>query len=269
MSLLTVRLLRPSIVNGLNTNLQFRNSLILQFNGFNRGVSSSENNALEPKENKREQSIQKIIEELGFNPLQDLYGLKSMTTNHRNKYLQRTIVYEEFERRRQIDFPQLRARAQPWVPPTKDNIFELKHYTYLLLGGDPTHPRGWKVKVTFRVSDLAREYNLDETAVKKVKLIAGARYDPDSDVVKIVCQHRPNRKQNQERIEKMIARLITSAKDKSETFDDIPVEAIVSLTRKPKKAPIPYPESWKIYQTQNPKSSKSTDITPPPQTLSS
>jgi len=106
-------------------------------------------------------------------------------------------------------------------------------------------------------------------------MISGPRYDPETDSVKIVCKHRPNKQENLERIEKMFARLIVAAKvcftfqladtssfvhyyfillsfffvqDKTETFHDLTVEGTVSLSRKPLKPKLAYPESWKIFK---------------------
>ena len=40
----------------------------------------------------------------------------------------------------------------------------------MISGGDPTFPRGWKVKMAATVSDLATEYSLDDAAVKRLKV---------------------------------------------------------------------------------------------------
>jgi len=48
--------------------------------------------------------------------------------------------------------------------------------TYVISGGDPTFPRGWKVKATAKIADLAKEYQLDETAVKKIKVLSSSEF---------------------------------------------------------------------------------------------
>jgi len=62
-----------------------------------------------PSETRRRQSVKKLIEEIGFNPLEDLYGLKSMPTDDRQKLLQNTMLEDELKRRRVTDFPQLQG----------------------------------------------------------------------------------------------------------------------------------------------------------------
>ena len=58
---------------------------------------------------RRAQSVKKLVKDLGFNPLQDLYGLKSMPTDVRTDFLQTTLFTEELRRRREVDFPQLKG----------------------------------------------------------------------------------------------------------------------------------------------------------------
>jgi len=94
--------------------------------------------------------------------------------------------------------------------------------------------------------------------------------------VKIVCKHRPNRHENARRTERMFAKLVLAAKvfflllflflfssfsfsffhpsrsplvqETKETFDDVSVDAMVALTRKPKGKKLVYPDSWKIHK---------------------
>jgi small subunit ribosomal protein S35 len=102
-----------------------------------------------------------------------------------------------------------------------------------------THPAAKKVVVQFCPKDLP---NLTEAQRTTLIKIAGVRYNPDTDVVKMSCEKFEAPAQNKRYLGDLVNKLIDEAKNGSDSFEDIPLDL---RHHNPKRKP-QFPEEWKI-----------------------
>ncbi|KAF7728021.1 37S ribosomal protein S24, mitochondrial [Apophysomyces ossiformis] len=167
---------------------------------------------------------------------------KKYDVNHMEKFDfddQTTIGHELFENIREVrkylrkteyELPKLSAFAKPFVPPNSDQILKFKTHTYLGEG----HPVERKVVLTVKVSDL----KLNDTERHKLLLLAGPRYDVNTDEIKLSSEKFPHRKQNKKYVSDTLDKLVAEAKNTTDTFADIPLNLA-----QPKKKLI-FPAEW-------------------------
>lgn len=105
--------------------------------------------------------------------------------------------------------------------------------------GEP-HPASRKVVVQFAPTDLS----LTPQQQLKLKKLAGARYNPSRDIIKMSCEKFDTPAQNKRYLGDLVNTLITEAKDESDTFEDIPIDL---RHYKHKSKPKPrYPLEWRL-----------------------
>jgi small subunit ribosomal protein S35 len=102
-----------------------------------------------------------------------------------------------------------------------------------------SHPAAKKVVVQFCTRDLP---NITEAQRIKLIKLAGVRYNPDTDVVKMSCEKFEAPAQNKRYLGDLIGNLITEAKNSKDMFEDVPLDF---RHHKPKKVPM-FPEEWKM-----------------------
>lgn len=109
-----------------------------------------------------------------------------------------------------------------------------------------THPAQKKVVLEFTTKEVAAAAGLSEAQrIKLVKLI-GVRYNPDKDLAKMSCEQFENQAQNKRYLGDLVQKLVTQAKDKTDMFEDVPLDF---RHHKPKKI-VPFPEAWKVGSEQ-------------------
>ncbi|ANB13789.1 mitochondrial 37S ribosomal protein RSM24 [Sugiyamaella lignohabitans] len=130
--------------------------------------------------------------------------------------------------------------ASPYRPPSDESVLTFKYNTFL--GED--HPAGKKVTVQFSPSELG----LTAAQKHKLCLLAGARYNSDTDVVTISSSKFPQQAQNKRFLGDILKSLLEAARDESDTFADVPLETrhMVAKRRrnKPVRPRVEFPEAW-------------------------
>jgi hypothetical protein len=102
-----------------------------------------------------------------------------------------------------------------------------------------THPSEPKVVVDFSPSRVP-----SLTDIQKAKLIklAGARYNPSTDIIKIACESFDTAAQNKRYLGDLVEQLIASAQDPADTFEDVPFD----FRHHNPKPFHEFPEEWKL-----------------------
>lgn len=102
------------------------------------------------------------------------------------------------------------------------------------------HPSEQKIVVEFSPSAPA----LNLTTIQRNKLIklAGVRYNPSTDIIKISCESFETAAQNKRYLGDQVEILLKEAKDAADTFEDIPFD-FRHHQPKPFHA---FPEEWKL-----------------------
>ncbi|KAK4665561.1 37S ribosomal protein S24, mitochondrial [Podospora pseudopauciseta] len=141
--------------------------------------------------------------------------------------------YREYARIAVWEMPLLSRFAKKFVPPKNNEVLRFRYTTYM----GEFHPADRKVVVEFDPRDL---FELTEVQRDKLRKLAGARYNPERGIIKMSCEKFELPAQNKRWLGDTIAKLITAAKDPTDTFEDIPLD-----TRHHKFKSIPkYPKEW-------------------------
>ncbi|ODV97887.1 hypothetical protein PACTADRAFT_37907 [Pachysolen tannophilus NRRL Y-2460] len=116
-------------------------------------------------------------------------------------------------------------------------------YRYTTYLGE-SHPAERKVVLSLKVKDLG----LDGRQEHKFKLLAGVRYDYQTDCFKMSSERYPEPAQNARFLSDTLNRLLAESKDLSkDDFSDIPIDTryIKSKISKKKNKDYQFPEEWK------------------------
>lgn len=125
--------------------------------------------------------------------------------------------------------------AQTFRQPGSETPLRFRYTTYM----GETHPAEKKIALEFCTSDLPGLRKAQR--IKLIKLV-GARYNPQTDVVKMSCEMFQTQAENKSYLLNLVNSLITEAKDNTDTFEDIPLD----FRHHKFKEPIKFPESWKM-----------------------
>lgn len=152
-------------------------------------------------------------------------------------------VQREYNRVAAYELPQLAKFATPYKPPSESEVLQFRYTTYM---GEP-HAAEAKVVVSFKTADLT---DLSPEQRHKLRLLAGTRYDHETDTVKMSASAYPEAAQNVRYLGTIIGNLIAEAKDLSQdSFADIPLSTShVAASKRRNKSRYPqhaFPESWK------------------------
>ncbi|PHH89855.1 hypothetical protein CDD83_5089 [Cordyceps sp. RAO-2017] len=132
------------------------------------------------------------------------------------------------------EMPLLSKFAKPFVPPTDDQVLRWRFTTYM---GD-SHPSENKVVVQFAPDDL----KLTPVQTEKLKKLAGPRYNPETEFVRMSCESFEHQAQNQQHLLDLVRGLIAAAKDPADTFEDVPLD----LRHHPVKPKPRFPPEWRM-----------------------
>lgn len=101
-----------------------------------------------------------------------------------------------------------------------------------------THPAEKKVVVQFAPDDL----KLTPAQTLKLKKIAGPRYNPETEMIKMGCDNYEYQAQNKRYLSNLVDDLIAAAKDPKDMFEDIPLDTRHhKIVQKPK-----FPPAWRM-----------------------
>ncbi|KAL7896495.1 mitochondrial ribosomal subunit domain-containing protein [Trichoderma sp. SZMC 28014] len=132
------------------------------------------------------------------------------------------------------EMPLLAKFAKPFVPPTEKQVLRWRYTTYM----GESHPAEKKVVVQFAPDDLG----LSEVQTEKLKKLAGPRFNPETELVKMSCESFEHQAQNKQYLVNLVNDLITAAKDPKDTFADVPLDL-----RHHKFEPKPqFPKEWRL-----------------------
>lgn len=105
------------------------------------------------------------------------------------------------------------------------------------------HPAESKVVVQFAPQDLG----LTDVQADKLRKLAGARHDPERDLIKMSSARYEHQAQNKLYLQQLVNSLITAAKDGQDTFADVALDtrhyfrAAKASKQKPK-----FPTEWRM-----------------------
>jgi small subunit ribosomal protein S35 len=83
-----------------------------------------------------------------------------------------------------------------------------------------THPAEKKVVVQFSPNDLG----LTKVQQEKLKKLAGPRYNPENELIRMSCESYAHPAQNKRYLSDLVDDLIAAAKDPKDTFEDVPLD---------------------------------------------
>lgn len=68
------------------------------------------------------------------------------------------------------------------------------------------------------------DLKLTQKQTEKLKKLAGVRYNPETETVKMSCESYEHQAQNKRYLLEVIDKLIAGAKDSKDTFEDVPLD---------------------------------------------
>ncbi|SMR41652.1 unnamed protein product [Zymoseptoria tritici ST99CH_1E4] len=133
------------------------------------------------------------------------------------------------------EMPLLSSLAKPFEAPDVQKLpLRWRYTTYF----GESHPASRKVVVEFGVTNLG----LQEKQVEKLKKLAGPRYNPEKNIVRMSCESFETQAQNKRYLADTINTLIAEAKDGKDTFEDVPLDV---RHHKAKKR-FSFPDEWRL-----------------------
>jgi small subunit ribosomal protein S35 len=116
------------------------------------------------------------------------------------------------------EMPLLGSLSKPFTPPTHATPLRWRYTTYM----GEAHPAAKKVVVEFAPADLP---DLNEKQELKLVKLAGARWNPDKEIVRMSCESFETQAQNKRFLGDTIGKLLAEARDpKADSFEDIPLD---------------------------------------------
>ncbi|KAI5818173.1 mitochondrial ribosomal subunit protein-domain-containing protein [Pyronema omphalodes] len=169
----------------------------------------------------------------------DAYELGEMTSDAHAE-LDRHREIRHFARVAAYEMPILSQLAKPFVPPTAATPLRFRYTTYL----GEEHPAESKVVVEFSVADLG----LNEVQASKLVKLAGVRYNPEKNTIKMSCEKFDEQAQNKRYLSDVVDKLIKTAKDGRDNFKDIPFDFRHYKPKPKKTAQLPF--EWLEFSQQ-------------------
>ena len=121
------------------------------------------------------------------------------------------------------------------MPPTGSQPLRFRYTTYM----GESHPAEKKVVVEFCPADIP---GLTAAQQLKLKKLAGVRFNPETEIVKMSCESFDTQAQNKRYLGDLVDSLVTEARDPKDMFDDVPLDTRHHTFKvKPK-----FPKEWRI-----------------------
>lgn len=95
--------------------------------------------------------------------------------------------------------------AKPFQPPTRDMPLRFRYTSYM----GEQHPAEKKVVLEFSPADMPR---LTKVQMDKLRKLAGVRYNPETDVVKMSCEMFETQAQNKRYLGDVVGSLLKEAR---------------------------------------------------------
>ncbi|CAG8356059.1 unnamed protein product [Penicillium salamii] len=146
----------------------------------------------------------------------------------------------EYARITAWDMPMLNKLAQPFTLPPDTHILRFRYTTFM----GEEHPGESKVVVELASQDLVPKY-LTEAQRQTFLKLAGVRYNPQTDIVRMACAKYDHSAQNKRYLGDIVNHLIREAKE-GDSFADIPLD----LRHHKYKHRIQFPEAWKMTEAR-------------------
>jgi small subunit ribosomal protein S35 len=116
------------------------------------------------------------------------------------------------------EMPLLGSLSKPFTPPTQATPLRWRYTTYM----GEVHPASKKVVVEFAPADLP---DLNEKQKLKLIKLAGARWSPAKETVRMSCESFESQAQNKRFLGETIAKLLAEARDpNADSFEDVPLD---------------------------------------------
>ncbi|KAK2040235.1 mitochondrial ribosomal protein [Colletotrichum somersetense] len=132
------------------------------------------------------------------------------------------------------EMPLLSKLAKPFEPPQEDQVLRFRYTTYM----GEYHPAERKVVVQFSPADL----KLSPVEADKLRKLAGPRYNPETDIIKMSSEKYEHQAQNKRYLSDLVDKLIATAKDPTDTFQDIPLDTRHHVFKKKPE----FPKEWRM-----------------------
>ncbi|KAF1967085.1 hypothetical protein BU23DRAFT_559638 [Bimuria novae-zelandiae CBS 107.79] len=146
---------------------------------------------------------------------EDYYGDDLTSLGHGELEQHREL--REYARLIAWELPLLHQLARPFELPTAATPFRFRYTSYL----SESHPAINKVVVEFSPSDMP---NLSPAQRAKLIKLAGVRYNPSSDIIKMSCEQFDTQAQNKRFLGETIAALLKEAEHGKDLFEDVPFD---------------------------------------------
>ncbi|CRL21086.1 Ribosomal protein S24/S35, mitochondrial [Penicillium camemberti] len=146
----------------------------------------------------------------------------------------------EYARITAWDMPMLSKLAKPFTLPPQTHILRFRYTTYM----GEQHPAEPKVVVELASQDLTPKY-LTEAQRQTFLKLAGTRYNPQTDIIRISSEKFGSRAQNKRYLADVVNSMIKEAKE-GDSFADIPLD----LRHHKYKTRLEFPESWNMTETR-------------------
>ncbi|KAJ5476601.1 hypothetical protein N7475_002330 [Penicillium sp. IBT 31633x] len=146
----------------------------------------------------------------------------------------------EYARITAWDMPMLSKLAKPFTLPPPTHILRFRYTTYM----GEQHPAEPKVVVELASQDLTPKY-LTEAQRQTFLKLAGTRYNPQTDVVRLSSEKFGSSAQNKRYLADVVNSMIKEAKE-GDSFADIPLD----LRHHKYKTRLQFPESWNMTESR-------------------
>ncbi|KAJ2651504.1 37S ribosomal protein S24, mitochondrial [Coemansia sp. RSA 1250] len=123
----------------------------------------------------------------------------------------------KYLRQIQFEHPTLAKHAKPFQPPPKQNILQFERSFTM---GEKYLAQDRKAVLRVKVAQLG----LKDLELRKFLLLAGVRYNPETDELKMSESREATSLLNKKRLADTLVSLITEAKKKDDMFADVPLE---------------------------------------------
>ncbi|KAI9470263.1 mitochondrial ribosomal subunit protein-domain-containing protein [Coemansia mojavensis] len=123
----------------------------------------------------------------------------------------------KYLRQIQFEHPTLAKHAKPFQPLPKQNILQFERSFTM---GEKYLAQDRKAVLRVKVAQLG----LKDLELRKFLLLAGVRYNPETDELKMSESREATSLLNKKRLADTLVSLITEAKKKDDMFADVPLE---------------------------------------------
>ncbi|KAJ2828252.1 37S ribosomal protein S24, mitochondrial [Coemansia erecta] len=123
----------------------------------------------------------------------------------------------KYMRQAEFEIPTLAEHAKPFTPPSAREIL---HFERSVTIGEEYLAQDRKVLLRLKVSHLG----LKGAELHKFILLAGERYNPETDELKMSEKRESTSLMNKKRLADTLVALITEAKNSDDTFKDVPLD---------------------------------------------